>query len=617
LSRDIQKPNDATAKAPDAQSDHAQALSNYANGLAQHTDTTAPTTASSLPSLQIVDASASTPTKADTSSPTPSTEKPGLLSRIAQGTVGTVEAVATGAYESGAKTYHTAVNAGAAVIDGVGQTYENRDQIAGAIGNGLSNAADAVVSAAQHPGEALTKAGNSAGGALSTISGGLEAGGAMAADGAVAAGKWVANHKLETTAMVGAAAVEVLSAGTATPLLAGLGALGAAGTVHGIFSLGDQLNAQSADISVLANPDASAQQREKSFNAIANATGGDALGLAGAATGLGAAKVLGAIRGAAPAAEALDATKPVEDATKPVIATTDAGTPADAATKVVPPNQPVEVHAPQQPAQPVDAHTPSSSSQPTDAPLPLEKLGTGAETAETADKAAIAERGGLPSIWQGQDGGTYSFTPKEVSDSSWHSIYESEFPEDERQDYDFLGSKAQDGAVPQARLQVSERDGQTAAFSMTSDYGPSPEGQKLLLPYLAVDKDLQGNGVGTAHLSRAMAQTAKDYPTAKGIAVEVEDPNAPGISPEAAAQRSQRIRFYTERHGAQLLDRPYLIPVPGQEPLPANLLWVPFNNEKPSEPFLHDLISSIYKHGYDLKETDPTVAQILGQYSGV
>jgi hypothetical protein len=57
--------------------------------------------------------------------------------------------------------------------------------------------------------------------------------------------------------------------------------------------------------------------------------------------------LIGAINGAAPAAEALDATKPVENATKPVIATTDAAPPADVATKVVPPNQPVEVHAPQ------------------------------------------------------------------------------------------------------------------------------------------------------------------------------------------------------------------------------------------------------------------------------
>ena len=333
MSRDIQKANDATAKAPDAHSEQAQALSNYANGLTPYSDS-AVTTPSSLPSLQIVDASSQTQT----------TEKPGLLSRMAQGAVGTVEAVATGAYESGAKTYHAVVNAGAAVIDGVGQAYENRDQIAGAIGNGLSSAADAITAAAQHPAEAFTQVGRSAGGVLATIGGSLEAGGSMAVDGAVSTGKWIANHKLETTAMVGAAAVEVLSVGTATPVLAGLGALGAAGIVHGIYSVGDQLNAHGADISVLANPDASAQQREQSFNAIANATGGDALGLAGAAAGLGVAKLIGAIKGTA--TEVLGATKPVENATKPVIANTEPAPPTDA-TKVVPPNQPVEVRPPQ------------------------------------------------------------------------------------------------------------------------------------------------------------------------------------------------------------------------------------------------------------------------------
>jgi hypothetical protein len=86
LSRDIQKPKDASA-APDTHIEQAQALSNYANGLANHGDSSAVTTTSSLPSLQIFDAS----------SHKQSTEKPGFLSRLALGASGTVEAVATGA----------------------------------------------------------------------------------------------------------------------------------------------------------------------------------------------------------------------------------------------------------------------------------------------------------------------------------------------------------------------------------------------------------------------------------------------------------------------------------------------------------------------------------------
>jgi hypothetical protein len=325
VSQDIQKPNDATTITPDTKNEQAHALSNYANGLVPPRATAPAKKESLLPSLQIVDKGSTTSASAnpETTSP-PAPEKPDLLSRIAYGTVGTVEAVAAGAYESGAKAAHGAINLGSTFINGVGQAYDNRDQIAGAIGNGISHAADALIATAQHPVEALTQAGHAAGGALAAAGGDLAAGGAIAVNGAVATGKWVANHKLETAAMVGAAAVEVMSVGTATPVIAGLGALGAAATVHGVFSLGDQLNAHSADISVLANPEASAQQREQSFNSIANATGADALGLVSAATGFGAAKLLGAIRSAAPATEALNATKPIDDATKTGITSADA-----------------------------------------------------------------------------------------------------------------------------------------------------------------------------------------------------------------------------------------------------------------------------------------------------
>ncbi len=402
MAQDIQAQGDAPSKSADKHGDRKQgekeqALSVYANALPRDTNQTAPS-AASLPSFHLVDSTATTENRA------------GLLTRMALGTGDTIAAVAVGAYESGASAFHSVVNAGSAAVGSVEQAYDARAQIAGSVGARLNSTVDCAISAAEHPLHSLEQAGKVAGITLSTIGSGLETVGSAALDTAVSTGKWISNHKLETTAMVGAAAVEVLSVGTATPILAGLGAIGAAGTVFGTYSLADHLNEHAADISVLSNPAASSQQRTQSFDAIASATGGDALGLVGALTGIGAAKVLGAIKGAAPVADAVDYAKPVADAEQPAIVTATGAPSTEAATKVVTPAQPPEVQAPQR-ATPIDNQTPakvarsSSADQTTEvqtrqnlASTPIENGDTVSETREPAvgDAPPLLDASGRP-----------------------------------------------------------------------------------------------------------------------------------------------------------------------------------------------------------------------------
>jgi hypothetical protein len=201
-----------------------------------------------------------------------------------------------------------------------------------------------------------------------------------------------------------------------------------------------------------------------------------------------------------------------------------------------------------------------------------------------------------------------------VTDDSWHQIFETEFPPEEQQPYDFLHSLAADGSVPQVKLQLTKAEGKTVAFSITSDYGDlgGDHGRGLLLPYIAVEKNLQGQGIGGAHLEQTFAEAKADYPTAKGMVVEVEDPHAPGISAEDAAKRQQRIDWYA-KHDSYVLDKPYLIPSSeeGADPLPARLIWRDFGRGGLDHDGLNALIGKIYQHGYELPADHPVVQKVL------
>ncbi len=203
------------------------------------------------------------------------------------------------------------------------------------------------------------------------------------------------------------------------------------------------------------------------------------------------------------------------------------------------------------------------------------------------------------------------FSPVPVKDTTWHKIYESEFPADERQSYEFFKTLSKPGSMPHVRVHVSRHKSETRAFSMTADYGEGSEGRKLLLPYIAVSPEIQSGGVGTRHLKQMVAELKSTYPTAKGIVLEVENPDIPGIGGDLQAQRHKRINWYQKRDG-QVLDRPYYFPstVAGEPPIAGHLMWIGFGRGELSKKGLEELVHDIYKYGYKLDASDPLMASL-------
>ncbi len=217
----------------------------------------------------------------------------------------------------------------------------------------------------------------------------------------------------------------------------------------------------------------------------------------------------------------------------------------------------------------------------------------------------------LLNTWQGKDQSHLKFQSISPKNPSWHRIYESEFPAEERQAYAFLESLSKPGAMPQVKVQTTRRNGETAAFSLTSDYGEGAEGRRLLLPYIAVAPELQSTGIGTQHLERMIRELKGNYPTAKGVILEAEDPLAKGIDAATKAARDRRISWYQKRNGA-VLDRPYYFPssIEGEAPIDAKLIWIDFERGGMSKRGFDDLIAEIYKHGYKLGDNHPLMTAL-------
>jgi hypothetical protein len=239
---------------------------------------------------------------------------PGWLSRQLTG----IESVA-GATGSGiAGKIVNSYDAGIGLALAADHLYEHPEQIAAAgrrVGASVTRVAGEAASAtsgfAAHaiadPSEALADAGSIlAAGATKTGDAVVAAGTATIHAGAQAAG-WVAHHRLETTAMVGVAAVEALSVGTGTPILAFVAGAGGALAIHSVYSVADHLDEHSDQLSVLWNSvDHTAAEVAAAQHTVAADTGGAALGFAASLTGIGLARLV-AGRAAAGAAQVEEA----------------------------------------------------------------------------------------------------------------------------------------------------------------------------------------------------------------------------------------------------------------------------------------------------------------------
>jgi hypothetical protein len=183
------------------------------------------------------------------------------------------------------------------------------ERVAGAVVSAVAedakHAASAVVDFVEHPVAAAEKVGQALGDELS------KGPAQVLADvgaGVGHAAQWVSQHPVETVALAGAAALGIVTAGTASPVLAALAAAGAAGTAHSVINSGERVSEHTRELSILWNPEGhSSQELGEAARTIGSDVSGaiDMVLVTAGTVGLGAVggKVLAAVRGSGQAAK--------------------------------------------------------------------------------------------------------------------------------------------------------------------------------------------------------------------------------------------------------------------------------------------------------------------------
>jgi GNAT superfamily N-acetyltransferase len=136
---------------------------------------------------------------------------------------------------------------------------------------------------------------------------------------------------------------------------------------------------------------------------------------------------------------------------------------------------------------------------------------------------------------------------EQVIDPQVKALYEGSFPAEERQATEEVQSLIDSGQI---RLDVTrDTEGQVMAYSFVSihDQGALKFAH---LDFIAVQPGGRSQGVGTEHFKRLVQNLQRENPQYAGMSLEMEDPNAPGLSTEEQAARQFRSKFY-ERLGAR------------------------------------------------------------------
>jgi GNAT superfamily N-acetyltransferase len=112
-------------------------------------------------------------------------------------------------------------------------------------------------------------------------------------------------------------------------------------------------------------------------------------------------------------------------------------------------------------------------------------------------------------------------------------VYEVSFPEEVRRPFLELA------ADPDRAIELALLGESVAGLSVTSWLGSLGW---TLLEYLAVAPGLRGGGVGRALWRHVAAQAG--YGGARGVVLEIDDPDEPGIDAQERAVRLLRVRFW-------------------------------------------------------------------------
>lgn len=198
-----------------------------------------------------------------------------------------------------------------------------------------------------------------------------------------------------------------------------------------------------------------------------------------------------------------------------------------------------------------------------------------------------------------------------IDNTAWVAIYEEAFPPGQRQDLDDLIQQLRDG-----RMELDEtRDeyDNILCMTITEVFRHPPVLPTFLLAcYTAVVPEMRGLGIGSIHRSKLDSLLKNEYPDYVGIVSEIESTFETGVAEEAMAVRVKRKKFFMKL-GLQPLDIDYFFPsyVAGEEPIPGELLWVPFTDEKLTKEQLAGMVTRIYTEGYQLSADHPLISQVV------
>ena len=198
-----------------------------------------------------------------------------------------------------------------------------------------------------------------------------------------------------------------------------------------------------------------------------------------------------------------------------------------------------------------------------------------------------------------------------IENTAWVSIYEEAFPAGQRQDLADVKQQLLDG-----RMELDEtRDEHDNILCMTITEvfrHPPVLPTFLLACYTAVVPEMRGLGIGSIHRTRLDSLLKTEYPDYVGIVSEIESTFEQGVSPEAMLVRVKRKKFFMKL-GLVPLDIDYFFPsyVAGEAPIPGELLWVPFSDNKLTDEQLAGMVRRIYTEGYQLANDHALISQVV------
>lgn len=199
-----------------------------------------------------------------------------------------------------------------------------------------------------------------------------------------------------------------------------------------------------------------------------------------------------------------------------------------------------------------------------------------------------------------------------VLEDDWRTLYDAAFPANERETESKLAQLISAGRMLYHK--TTGKNGELLCFSMVS---LAPDFS--FLAYIATDPNQRSAGVGSKHMRRLLELLKTQFPTSKGLVLEIDatNPKKSTISEDERKIRQRRLSFY-RRLGAKKLCTGLQFLGPsrksGGQDAELDLLIHSFTDEKLDCPTKKRLVSEIYQRFYCLDMDEPVVTEVLGHY---